>query len=111
MRYVIISAVLLLSMPLFAQVGDTGGDQGCGIDYPCDSDFPDETDNAGSKVVKCTKSYGCPLCGLDYNKRTAVCFTNYGQFGHCSCTPLGTYTDKYGILRASCKVEGSCTSR
>jgi hypothetical protein len=111
MRFLILFAVLLVTIPVSAQIGDTGGDPGCGIEYPCDSDFPDDQDAGGMKIIKCTNSYGCPMCGIDTVKRTAVCYTLYGQWGLCTCTPTGTYTDKYGILRPRCAGEGSCTAR
>jgi hypothetical protein len=40
----------------------------------------------------------------------AVCYRQFGHFGWCSCTALGTYVDKNGITQPNCKLSGSCTA-
>jgi len=99
-----------LSFPASAQVDD-GGDTGCGMTYPCDSDFPDETGSGGGSTLQsCKMIGGCPICTTDFNTRQTVCSVSQGQTGHCKCTPNGTMTDKYGRTIPRCTTEGGCTS-
>jgi hypothetical protein len=112
MRSFLLAALLtvVLAPATMAQIGDTGGDPGCGLTVPCDSDFPPDDQAGTTKIVSCTNSFGCPLCAVNFNTNEVICEAKQGQWGHCTCRPIGWVKDRWG-LRPSCQVEGSCTVR
>lgn len=112
-NYLLLALLTLgaLALPASAQVGDTGGDPGCGTFVPCDSDFPDDTGSGGDgRIQSCKIVGGCPLCTRNWTTGATVCSVTQGQMGHCKCTPNGTTTDKYGRTIPRCITEGGCTS-
>jgi hypothetical protein len=62
-------------------------------------------------ILVCKDSYGCPMCSMNNDLTKAICFRLNGNFGFCTCKPIGTYRDQFGNLQPNCTVQGSCSVR
>jgi len=99
----------VLAPAAIAQVGDTGGDPGCGLTYPCDSDFPPPDDQGGMVIIRCRDTAGCPQCSSNWQTQEVICERKpENTSGVCKCQPIGWVRDQYGV-RPKCSTEGACS--
>jgi hypothetical protein len=71
----------------------------------------DQCMSSGTTTTTCSDSWGCPQCGMNSTTTDSLCFRLFGNYGFCSCTPAGTFYDKYGNIQARCYTKGACNTR
>ncbi len=75
----------------------------------CGDINPEEPCYASSgSTTLCSDSWGCPACGLSYDRKSALCYRIQGAHGKCSCKPARVDQNIYGQPLPVCQMEGSC---
>lgn len=109
-RIALISIALLFLIPMIAAADISNPtpvpDPGCGDVDPYNGCHASTT----STHLTCTDSWGCLMCGLSPDSKTALCYRQINQIGYCSCKPLQVVYQA-GVAQPQCTHSGFCTVR